>query len=362
MNRRQAISGLTLSALSPLALRAQDSAPLELTFAGYPMAHIRALIEGTVEVDGCRLTYEKDAIGDMNTHVFSGPGTRAFTEIGLSPFMLAWANEAFRGYSLLPIFPLRTFRHKSIFIRNDRGIETPADLKGKRVATPGYSSTSLTWIRGIMQHEYGVSPEDVEWVVSAKDSSAALSGGPSAQENVLPEGLNITTGPEGKDESDMLADGDVDALYHAAEPRAYVEGHPKVARLFSNYREVEQAYFKETGIYPIMHAVAMRDDLIKSHPELPVAICEAYSKAKFAEYERLRKMSWALDTLPWIGNELEETIQLMGQNFAPYGVEPNRKTIESLFQFSHEQGLADRQLTVEEVFAESTLDWTEATG
>jgi len=96
----------------------------------------------------------------------SGPQTRAVTEVGLHPFMLAYANDGFRDYTLLPIFPLRTFRHKSIFIRTDRGIERPEDLRGKKIATPGYSSTSLTWIRGILQDEYGVTPEDVQWIVS----------------------------------------------------------------------------------------------------------------------------------------------------------------------------------------------------
>ena len=114
----------------------------------------------------------------MNTHVFSGPKTREVTEIGLLPFILAFANEDFRDYTLLPVFPLRVFRHKSIFIRTDRGIAVPADLRGRRVATPGYSSTSLTWIRGIMQHEYGVTPKDIEWVISSKESSARRPAGP----------------------------------------------------------------------------------------------------------------------------------------------------------------------------------------
>ncbi len=145
----------------------------------------------------------------MNSHVFSGPGTREVTEIGLHPFMLAYANQGFRDYTILPIFPLRLFRHKSVFIRVDSGIEKPEDLRGRAIATPGYSSTSLTWIRGIFQDEYGVSPADINWIVAAEDSSARDAGKASKQENVLPDGISITTGPKGQDESDLLVSGAV---------------------------------------------------------------------------------------------------------------------------------------------------------
>jgi len=116
------------------------------------------------------------------------------------------------------------------FIRTDRGINKPEDLRGRKVATPGFSSTSL---RGIVQHEYGVKPEEIQWVISSKDSSAKAAGKVSKQESVIPQGLSVSKGPAGKDESDLFESGEVDALFHAAEPRAYVEGHPKVARLFS---------------------------------------------------------------------------------------------------------------------------------
>jgi len=332
-----------------------NSKNLPLTIAGYELDRVAALINDRVKVAKCNTTFEVASIGDMNTHVFNGPGTREVTEIGLHPFMLAYANEGFRDYTLLPIFPLRTFRHKSIFINNDSGIKKPADLKGRKIATPGFSSTSLTWLRGIMQQEYGVKPEDIKWVVSSKDSSAGVAGKVSSQENMMPKGLNVIQGPDGKDESDLLVDGDVDALFHAAEPRAYVEGHPKVARLFSDYRKTEHEYFKKTGIFPIMHAVAMRNDVIEKHPWLPLAVFNAYSQAKQLMYDDLKKMGWATISLPWIGKELEETRALMGENYWPYGIEPNRKALETLFQYSYEQGLAKRQLKIEEVFHPSTL-------
>ena len=331
---------------------------LDIAIAGYPFDHVRPLIDGSVQVEGCNATFEHGKIGDLNTHVFDGPQKLEVTEVGLSPFMLAYANQGFRDYSLIPVFPLRLFRHKSIFINTDSGIRHPEDLKGKRVGTPGYSSTSLTWIRGFMQHEYEVRPEDLEWVVSASDSSEKDAGKVSAQENILPKDISVSVGPEGKDESDMLVDGDVDALFHAAEPEAFTVGHPKIKRLFADPRATERDYYARTGIFPIMHAVAMRNDVIDSHPWLPEAVFNAYSKAKQIQYETMR-MQWVYGTLPWFGQELEETRKLMGENFWPYGIEANRKALEALSRYSHEQGLANRRLTIEELFHPSSLRFSD---
>jgi 4,5-dihydroxyphthalate decarboxylase len=335
-----------------------ESDGLAITFAGYPYDRVQPLIAGRVQIEGCTSTYQKGSIGDLNTHVFDGPQTTEVTEIGLHPFMLAFANDGFRGYSLLPIFPLRTFRHKSVFIRTDRGIDRPEDLRGKRIATPGYSSTSLTWIRGFLSDEYGVSPEDVEWVVSSKTSDSA-SGKASKQENVFPEGLTISEGPSGVDESELLVSGEVDALFHAVEPRAFVEGDPIVGRLFPDNRAVERAYFAKTGIFPIMHAVAVRDDVIEANPWLPKAVFKAYSQAKLINQKHLQELGWAMVSLPWAGAELEETRKLMGDNYWPYGIEPNRKTLETLFRYSFEQGLASRELTIEELFHPEVLALSE---
>jgi 4,5-dihydroxyphthalate decarboxylase len=332
---------------------------LPITIAGYDVDRVRALKDGRVLVEGCSTQFEVDAVGNMNTHVFSGPQTREVSEIGLSPFMHAYANDDFRDYTLLPIFPLRVFRHKSIFIRAGSDIEKPEDLKGRKVASPGYSSSSLTWIRGIVEHEYGVSPKDIQWVISRKDSSAKTSGKASSQEQLVPAGIPISYGPEGMDESDLLVNGEVDALFHAAEPKAFVQGDPRIRRLFPDYRSVEQAYFKKTGIFPIMHAVAMKKAAIKKHPWLPRAVFEAYSESKKIQFAYMQKLGWAYESLPWFGQELAETKATMGENYWPYGIEPNRKALEALFLYSYEQGLASRKLTIEELFEPSTLKLAE---
>ncbi len=366
MNRRQLIKLCAAtaagSAFAGRAAAQETSAQgkkLQLKIAGYQFDRIEALASGRVAIDGCDYSFDKGRIGEMNTDVFTGKGSRDITEIGLHPFMLAYANEGFRDYTLLPIFPVRTFRHKSIFIRTDRGINKAEDLKGRRVATPGFASSSLTWIRGILEHEYGVKPGDVSWVISDKDSSAGVTGGPSKQEGMIPAGLTVEKGPAGKDESAMLEDGDVDALLHAAEPQCYIDGNPLVSRFYPDFRATEQAYFKKTGIFPIMHAVAIRKSLIDAKPWLAKAVFDAYSESKTLCYQNLAENAWIFNSLPWANQEVENTKALMGDNWWPYGIEPNKKTLNALFQYSHEQGLSSRQLTIEELFHPASLELSE---
>lgn len=338
----------------------QANAKLPLTLAGYPYERVRALMDGRVSVAGCEVTFEKSKIGDSNVHVFSGPQTRDVSEVGLIPFLLAWCNGGFRDYEALPIFVLKVFRHKSIFVRRDAGITKPADLKGRKVATPGYSSSGLTWIRGILQEEYGVSPRDIRWVVTSKDSAAKQTGGASSWERQLPKDLRIEQAPEGMDESDLLLNGQVDAICHPAEPDAYVKRDPRIDRLFPDHRKVEAEYFKRTGIFPIMHLVAIRRALANEHPWLRQAVFDAYSQAKQADYTEMQRIRWAYSALPWYGQEFNETRQLMGENFYSYGLPRNRKAMEAACRYLHHQGLAERLLTVEELFHESTLELDEA--
>ncbi len=351
------LSGAHLLASSP---GQSTDAANSLKIAGYDFPRFAALASGKAKIAGAEVQFTRGRVGDMNTDLFDGPQTYDISEIGLHPFILAYAIGGFRDYTLLPIFPLKAFRHKSIFIRTDRGINKPEDLRGKTIATPGFSSTSLTWIRGVLQDEYGVSSNEVEWVMSGKDSSANISGKVSEYENLIPDGLNVKTGSPDKDESDLLESGEVDALFHAVQPRAFVEGDPAIGRLFPDSRAVEQAYFKKTGIFPIMHAVAIRKSLLKEHPWLAQATFDAYSKAKQLTYRKMIEIGWASDMLPWYGQELEATRDIMGDNFYSYGLDkPNRKTLEALCRYSFEQGMSNRQLTIEELFAPKGLDLVE---
>ena len=331
---------------------------LPLKLAGYSFDRLEALMAGKVEIEGCNTQFTLGKIGDMNADTFGGAQTADVTEIGMHPFMLAYANDNFRDYTLLPVFPLRTFRHKSVFVRKDSGITKPEDLRGKVIGSPSYSSTALTWLRGIFEDEYGISPKDVKWVMAAKDSSAGTAGQVSKQEAVVPDGISMEWGTPGKDESELLLSGEIDAIFHAIEPQAYVDGHPNIGRLFVDPKAAEREYYKKTGIFPIMHAVAIRKSLLEENPWLGEAVFNAYSKSKHMAYQKMFSLGWAMNSLPWFGQELEETRALMGDDFYSYGIENNRKALETLFRYSYEQGLASQELTIEELFAPSSLELT----
>lgn len=328
---------------------------LPITIAGYEYSRVKALVDGEVEVKGCASKFEVTSIGPLNNHAFFGAKSRDVTEIGLIPYILAYSNDGFRDYSLLPIPVLRLFRHKSIFVRTDRGINTPADLRGRKVATVGYSSSGLTHVRGILEEEFGVKPSEIEWISTQKDSGANLTGGVSKWEKVRPDGISITDAPENEDESSLLLSGKVDAIFHPAEPKVYQDRNPLVERLFKDHRTVEREFFERTGVFPIMHTVAIRKRTIEANPWLPKAVFQAYSKAKALDYEYMRRWGWVTDSLPWYGQELNETQQLMGSNFYPYGLEACKAAYETAIRFVNEQGLSKRRVSLEEMFEESSL-------
>lgn len=334
---------------------------LHLKMTGYNYPRIKAIYDKKVDIKGCSYDMTNSGgISDMNTNVFSGKQSFDITEIGMVPFILAYGNQNFRDYTLLPIFPLRVFRHKSIFIRSDGSIKKPEDLKGKKIGTPGYSSSSLTWIRGMLEDEFGLSPNDVEWVIANKDSSAGISGKASKQESVIPDGISLSYGTVGKDESELLLSGEVDALFHAIQPQAFIDGDPGITRLFADSKKVEQDYFTKTGIFPIMHAVAVKKELLDNHPWLSQSLFDAYSESKTANYKFMTKLGWAFDTLPWYGQQHEEVKKLMGANFWPYGIDINKKTLETICRYCYDQGLIKQKVTIEDLFHSSSLEFREA--
>ncbi|MGI9533306.1 ABC transporter substrate-binding protein [Lutimonas sp.] len=371
-SRRQFIKNTTLGAGGMVALSSFDyveklendpshrTADLHLEMTGYDYSRMTALFDKKVEIKNCSYTMRKSGgIGDMNINTFAGAQTFDVTEIGMVPYILAYANQGFRDYTLLPIFPLRMFRHKSIFIHADSSIKKPEDLKGKKIGTPGYSSSSLTWIRGMVKDEYGINPEDIQWVIATKDSSADVSGNISEQEQVVPDGITISKGTPGKDESDLLLSGEVDALFHAAQPKAFIQGNPNIKRLFEDSRKTEQEYYSRTGIFPIMHAVAVRKTLLEENNFLAASLFDAYSASKKMDYQYMMKLGWAYDTLPWYGQELEETKKVMSNNFYSYGLEANRKILETLCRYCYEQGFIKEKLNFEDLFFRPSFSFTE---
>lgn len=347
-----------ISTLSSFRLeKIRNNQTTQLKIAGYDYPRVQSIVKGKETISGYSYQFVKGGVGDLNTMAIGGSQEYDITEIGIVPFINAYANDGFDDFYLLPIFPLRVFRHKSIFIRSDSGIKTPEDLKGKKIGTPGYSSSSLTWIRGMLQDEYGVSPKDVKWVISSKDTSAKISGKVSKQENVIPEEIKIESGPEGMDESELLVSGEVDALFHAVEPAAYIKGDPRVSRLFNDPKTVEQEYFNKTGIFPIMHGVAVKKSLLNSNPNLARQVFDAYSAAKFADYAFMRKLGWAYSSLPWYSQEYEQTRKLMGDDFWTYGMKKNAKTMDTICHYCYDQGLISKKVDYKELFYPESLDF-----
>lgn len=365
ISRRDCFRAVAAGSLGALAagttrtVEAADKAIPELTIAGYAYDRVRAIQDGRLGIDGFDLRFQPEDIYSLNRQVYGPEQTYEVSETGLIPYVMRYANEDFRAYTLIPVFISRTFRHRNIYVRTDRGIEKPEDLRGKRVATPGYAMSSHTWIRGMLQDMYGVNPGDMQWIETTESSDGGkVSSGYEAF--FLPDDYPIEKGPPGVDESEMIIAGDVDALVTAIEPQAYKEGHPKVRLLFPNVQATEQEYFKTTGVFPIMHVVAVRKDFAEAHPELPEALFSLYSQAKQVAYQDLETVGALKVTLPWVLQELEETRAIMGDNYWKYGVEANRKELELVMRYTHEQGLAKRRLTVEEVFHPSTLKLAES--
>ena len=307
-------------------------------------------------IEGCSFKYQVSGIGALNNHAITGEKLRDVSEVGLIPYLLAFANDGIDDYKLLPLPVLRVFRHRSVWVRTDGPIQKPEDLRGKKVATVGYSSSGLTHIRGWLASEYGVMPNEIQWISTKKDSASNLTSGVSKYEKIIPDGIDLTYAPEGEDESSLLLSGQVDAIFHPAEPKCFQERNPAVRRLFIDFKSEEQAYLKKTGIHPIMHSVAMKKSTIEKHPWMPKAVFKAYCEAKAMDMKKMQLLGWAYDTLPWYGQEFDDTLKMMGKNYYPYGMVGSVKAYEAACRFVYDQGLAKRKIEIEDIFEPSTLE------
>jgi 4,5-dihydroxyphthalate decarboxylase len=249
----------------------------------------------------------------------------------------------------IPVFPSFAFRHSAIFVRHDAGIREPRDLVGKRVGVPKYHMTAAVWVRGILEDEYGVSPNDLHWFEGGEGAAV------KEVDVTLPPGLRHRLVPGGRTLGQLLAAGELDAFIGARRP-AGAGGAAPVRRLFPDFRRVERAYYEKTGIFPVMHTVVLKEELAHEHPWLPRALYEAFAEAKRLAYQRLADTAVLPYVLPWLVAEVEETRALMGDDPFPYGVSRTRKTVETLAGYSFRQGLAPRRLTMEELFHKSLLD------
>ncbi|HEX7299400.1 MAG TPA: hypothetical protein VF257_10345 [Solirubrobacteraceae bacterium] len=311
----------------------------------------RALRDGTVSPEGIALTYI--ALAPEETF-FRMLHHREFdvSELSLSSYTIGLTG-ADPWLVAIPVFPSRMFRHSSIFVNRASGIEEPEDLRGKVVGIPEYQVTAAVWIRGILAEHHGVGVDSVSYRTGPLEDPARyekLGFAPPEQVDVRPIEPGVTL-------SEALASGAIDALYTPRAPSCFLRGDPAVGRLFADAAGAEAAYFAETRIFPIMHTLALPRDLNERHPWIATSLYKAFVAARDHAYERLRETTALSCMLPFLPLDLERTTELMGSDYWPYGLEPNRHVLDTFLRYHHEQGLSPRLLRPEELFAPQTLEF-----
>jgi 4,5-dihydroxyphthalate decarboxylase len=246
----------------------------------------------------------------------------------------------------VPVTLSKIFRHSCIYVRTDAGIRTPPDLRGKRVGTTQLGSTGTVFINGMMQHEFGVGLADIHWFIGGLDSPTPR---PVIPLN-LPETIKVDFLPLDQTLERMLEAGQLDALFALYIPSIFQNGSPHIARLFPNYYEMERDYYRRTRIFPIMHTVAIRDDVYREHPWVTESIYKAFCEARDLAVAGLYDTDALRLSLPWLISHLEETWQVLGKDFWAYGLEPNRPAFEAIGQYVYEQGFSPRAVTADELF------------
>ncbi len=322
---------------------------LHLTVACGDYDRTKALQDGSVQPEGIRLNYLPLQAEEIFWRMSNFLEFDA-SEMSLSNHitMVSRGNSPFVA---IPVFPSRFFRHSCVFINTDSGIQKPQDLKGKKVGAPEYSITAAVWIRGMLQDDYGVRAQEMEWFSGGQEETGR-------KERValkLPSEIRLSAiGPD-KTLNGMLESGEIHALISARAPSCFVKGSPKVRRLFPNYKEVEMDYYKRTKIFPIMHVLVIRRALYEQHPWVARSLYKAFCEAKQRAIGAMLKITNThAATLPWLFAEVDELKSLFGSDWWPYGIEANRHILEALIRYMGEQGLIDRPVKVEELFAPNT--------
>jgi 4,5-dihydroxyphthalate decarboxylase len=267
------------------------------------------------------------------------------SELSLASYttLLARGNCTFVA---VPVALSKIFRHSCVYVRPEAGIRTPADLRGKRVGTSQYSSTGLCFMRGFLQHDFGIKSEDLHWFMGGLNTFVE----PPLIPLNLPEAIKLDFLKPGQTLEALFAAGDLDALLSLYIPKLFLDGSPRIGRLFPNFKEVEREYYQRTHILPIMHTVVVRKDVHQAHPWVAPAIYKAFSEAKSIAVDGLYDTDALRLALPWLIDHVEENWRVFGNDFWAYGLEPNRPTWSAIAQYVHEQGLAPRIVTPEEMF------------
>lgn len=322
---------------------------ISLACGDYDRTH--AIFDGRVPVEGCEVIGVPMSPEEAFHRAFKYQEFDV-TELSMSSYMNVQSREG-SPYIGIPAFVSRLFRHSSIYIRKDAGIEKPEDLKGKTVGVPEYQMTAALWARGILQDEYGVKPTDIAWRNGGLEEGGREERAPLH----LPDEVDLQSIPVDETLAEQLDDGRLDAVISARAPSCY-HSNDQVGRLFPDYKAAEQAYYRKTGMFPIMHLIGIRRSIVEKHPWLPVNVYVAFLKAKALCYEHMEEVGHLAQTMPWPVYELEQVRALMGQDHWRYGIQENAAEIEAMTRYSFEQHISARKLEAEDLFAESTFDLT----
>ncbi len=313
------------------------SKKINLTLATGDYESIRALKEGTVKPDGIELT----VLTDMNSDVrhWRMLRNREFdvAELSMSNYLMAKYTDL--PFTAIPVFLHRRFRHSFIFLNSTKGIIKPRDLIGKKVGLRNFQATANLWIRGILEHEHDVPHRSIDWYKQDDEEV----------EWVPPRDLNIQRIAAGKSVEKMLVEGELDALIHPELIQPILDKDTRVTRLFPNYRDLEMDYYKRTGIFPIMHTTAIKQEIVDKYPWVPINLMQAFQESKQAAYRRMANPR--IVPLAWFRYFLEEQEEVLGPDPWVYGLgKVNKIALETLMQYSREQGLLGRNMTLDELF------------
>lgn len=318
-------------------------ANIQLTLAINDYDHVRDFVQGEVKAKGIDIIALKMEVEEI-FHRFTLFREWDISEMSMGKYVSLKSQDD-DSLSAIPVFPSRVFRHSMIYVSSDGPVKKPEDLAGKKVGVPEWAQTATIYARGYLMHQVGIPLADIEWFQAGVNQ-------PGRMEHVklkLPEGVRYTSVPK-RSLSEMLLCGDLDAVLSARPVAPFTEGDPRVRRLFPDYRSAEAKYYQETGIFPIMHLIALRKDVLDAHPWVAVNLFNAFVEAKENGLARAKDITVARYPLPWVSDLAEQARRLFGDDLWPYGIEPNRRTLEAFLQYAFEQGVCHRQLEVEEMF------------
>jgi 4,5-dihydroxyphthalate decarboxylase len=324
-------------------------ARLDLSVAVGDYDRTRALIDGTVTIDGVDPIYMTLGPEEIFFRAFRATEFD-ICELSLSSYTVKTA-QGNCPYIAVPAFVSRTFRHTAIYVRTDR-VKKPADLKGRKVGVPEYQLTANVWARALLDDDYGVKPADIHWIRGGIEHA----GRPEKLTIKLPPGVRLDNAPEGATISGLLEAGEIDGFIAPRPPTLVEKGHPNIGWLFPDPVSVAKDYYKRTGLFPIMHVVGIRRELAERHPWLPGAVFKAFEQSKEIGMAKLSDTSSTKVTLPFVEEALRDARALMGEDFWSYGVDKNRKTLDYFLGQHHAQGLSPRRVSVDELFHPATYE------